>query len=1225
MKPRSQRSLPSRVSQLNKRRLDLLLASSLLAVTSSAAMAQDGRLRVWGRNTEQQCTVPASLGRVTAYAGGIYHSVALKADGTVACWGTVAEGQTTVPAGLSGVVAIAAGHYHTAAVRGNGSVVCWGRNVEGQSTPPALADAIAVSAGWKHTIALRSNGTVVGWGSNLVGAAVPPAGLTGVSRIAAGGQHNVVAKTDGTVVCWGAGTTNTGANPNFGQSIVPAGLAGVVSVAGGLNHSVALKSDGTVRCWGQTSLGQCAVPATLTGVVAVAAGNAHTVALKSDGSIVGWGSTSSGQLTPPADIGFVAGFGSGGQFVGGFAAPAPTVVVVSTSNATCNSSNGAIDLTCTNTNSISWTGPNGFTSTAEDLSGVSAGNYRATAVGHGGTLSVDVVVPATADVLAPVISSYASTASEAAGALCESQMPDLRTSIVATDDCTASGALVLEQVPAPGTSLALGVHPVTLTVRDASGNATVRSATFTVLGTSVAYFADADADGYGAGAAINRCQAPAGHSTIAGDCNDANPAVRPGVAELCNGVDDNCAGGIDEGLPTFTYFADSDADAFGNAGSSIVTCQTSAPAGFVVDATDCNDASASVRPGAPETCADLAVDNDCDSSTAESEAIDRLTFFADADGDGAGDPAATTLACSAPAGFVANSNDQCPTEAALTEPRTYYRDADNDGFGSAASPSTVCAPSAPAGFVTTSNDCDDAQLLYADADGDGHGAGAPAACGVTSNDDLCPNTTIRIVPATWYADTDGDGFGAASTATSACDQPSAAHILAAGDCDDSSAAARPGAAELCADFGIDNNCDGAVADVDANAPDKTDFYADADADGHSIAVTARFCPGTTNAGFIATLSSPIDCNDGNAAIHPAATEICDPANTDENCSGAADDLDAGVSDASRSDFFADADADGHSVAAATRFCDIRAGYLAAQSSPADCNDTNPAIHPGGMELCNGIDDDCNEVVDNDLTYRTYYRDGDGDGFGVAVETESTCTGSPSAGFAVLAGDCNDANPAVRPNATEICDAANTDENCNGSADDLDPGVSDATRTGYFADADADGFTVNAATRFCDLPASGYDIAPEGDCNDASAAINPGAQEICDAANTDEDCDGSADNADASAAEATKSNFYADADADGYSVSIPTRFCDLPASGFEAAAEGDCDDARAAINPGAQEICDAANTDEDCDGAADNADASAASAGKSDFFIDFDGDGFGAGTAVRFCDLPAGHS
>jgi alpha-tubulin suppressor-like RCC1 family protein len=131
MKPCSQRSLTSRGTLPTKRRMNLLLASSLLAATSSAALAQDGRLRVWGRNTEQQCNVPSSLGRVTAYAGGIYHSVALKADGTVACWGVVAEGQATVPPGLSGVVGIAAGHYHTAAVRGNGSVVCWGRGAVG--------------------------------------------------------------------------------------------------------------------------------------------------------------------------------------------------------------------------------------------------------------------------------------------------------------------------------------------------------------------------------------------------------------------------------------------------------------------------------------------------------------------------------------------------------------------------------------------------------------------------------------------------------------------------------------------------------------------------------------------------------------------------------------------------------------------------------------------------------------------------------------------------------------------------------------------------------------------------------------------------------------------------------------------------------------------------------------------------------------------------------------
>ena len=1241
MKRQPKRSLPSRTPLLAKRRMNLLLAASLFAATTSAALAQDGRLRVWGRNIETQCNVPASLGRVQAFAGGVYHSVALKADGTVACWGNVLEGQTSVPAGLSSVVGIAAGHHHTVAVKADGTVLCWGRNVEGQLNVPAgLNTAIAASAGWKHTIALRANGTVACWGSDLVGACSPPPEAVGIVRIASGAQHNVASRSDGTVVCWGAGETSTGTNPNFGQSIVPTDLAGVVSVAGGLNHSVALKSDGTVRCWGQSALGQCTVPGGLSGVVAVAAGNAHTVALKSNGTIVGWGSSSSGQLTPPADIGFVAGFGSGGQFVGGFAPPAPVVVVVSTSDATCNSANGAIDVTCTDTNSVAWSGPNGFTSTSEDLSGVTAGTYTLVATGNGGTRQLEVVVPAVADVTAPIVTTYTAAAAADAGDLCTAAMADFRSAVVASDDCTDAATLVIEQVPAAGSTMPLGTHAVALTVRDASGNITNLAASFTVNGTSTTYYADTDADGYGVGAtAADRCIQPAGHVTVAGDCNDGNPSVNPGAAESCNGIDDNCNGSQDEGLQTFTYFVDSDADGFGSLASPLVTCQTAAPAGFVTDSTDCDDAAAGVFPGAIERCADLATDNNCNGSTDEAEAIDRGTFYRDADGDGAGDAAEPQLACEQPTGFVANATDLCPQEGALTAPRTFYRDSDADGFGVAQAPQSFCSVGAPAGYSADSTDCDDTRLLYADADGDEHGAGAPANCGVPSNDDLCPDTAVRTAPATWFADSDADGYGNPGSTISACDQP-AGHILDAGDCDDSSAAARPGSLEVCADRTIDNDCDGDATEVDANAADKVDFFVDADSDGHSIATTARFCSGTTNAGYIAALSNPIDCNDAVAAVNPGATEVCDLANTDDDCSGAEDDADPGVSDATRSDFYADADGDGHSVEAATRFCDRPSGFLAAQSSPADCDDAAASTHWGAMELCNSVDDDCNGVVDNDLTYRTYYRDADGDGYGVGSDTESTCTGSPSAGFTVASGDCDDASDARYPTAVENCANLGVDNDCD-DANSADEAIDSVA---YFVDADQDGFGAGASTMACapiagsvtdgsdcddaavmyaDADSDGFGagamiacggVATNTDCNDSTALVRPGAVETCANLGTDNDCD--TINSEDEATDRTV--FFHDADGDGFTGSVTALFCNPPA-GYEAAAEDDCDDGNPARHPTAVENCANLGVDNDCDelNSADEAIDSVA------YFVDHDHDGFGAGAATMSCSAIAG--
>ncbi|MDO9280456.1 MAG: MopE-related protein, partial [Pseudomonadota bacterium] len=82
------------------------------------------------------------------------------------------------------------------------------------------------------------------------------------------------------------------------------------------------------------------------------------------------------------------------------------------------------------------------------------------------------------------------------------------------------------------------------------------------------------------------------------DCDDADAGVFPGATELCNGVDDDCDNETDEDPPT--WYADADADGYGDPGVAQAACD--APAGTVADATDCDDASASVYPGATDAC-----------------------------------------------------------------------------------------------------------------------------------------------------------------------------------------------------------------------------------------------------------------------------------------------------------------------------------------------------------------------------------------------------------------------------------------------------------------------------------------------------------------------------------------------------------------------------------------------------------------------------------------------
>ncbi|WP_157974430.1 PKD domain-containing protein, partial [Lewinella sp. IMCC34183] len=106
------------------------------------------------------------------------------------------------------------------------------------------------------------------------------------------------------------------------------------------------------------------------------------------------------------------------------------------------------------------------------------------------------------------------------------------------------------------------------------------------------------------------------------------------------------------------------------------------------------------------------------------------TYYADFDGDGYGDPAATILACTPPEGYVDNALDNCPTRKSFD-----LTDTDGDGLGDACDP---------------------------DDDNDG----------VLDGQDCYPLDSTRSVGPTFYADRDGDGFGDPNEFVSACIQPS---------------------------------------------------------------------------------------------------------------------------------------------------------------------------------------------------------------------------------------------------------------------------------------------------------------------------------------------------------------------------------------------------------------------------------------------------------------------
>ena len=271
-------------------------------------------------------------------------------------------------------------------------------------------------------------------------------------------------------------------------------------------------------------------------------------------------------------------------------------------------------------------------------------------------------------------------------------------------------------------------------------------------------------------------------------------------------------------------------------------------------------------------------------------------------------------------------------------------------------------------------------------------------------------------------DADGDGFGR--------------NCEAGPDCDDGDRDVNPDAAEVC-DNGIDDDCDDETDEGCATG------CVDADGDGYDA--QSPDC------------ASGDDCDDADADVNPGADEVCD--------NGIDDDCDGETDEGCGTDCV-DEDGDGYDAES--------------QDCPTgdDCDDGNAAINPGAEEVCNQVDDDCDDEVDEGGVC-PQCTDGDGDGYGPG------CAAGP---------DCDDEDPDINPDAIEACDGVDND--CDDEVDE--DGV-----CGDCVDADGDGH--NADSQSC----IGGD-----DCDDSDPAVNPEATENP-RNNIDDDCDDEVDEAIAS--------------------------------------------------------------------------------------------------------------
>lgn len=137
------------------------------------------------------------------------------------------------------------------------------------------------------------------------------------------------------------------------------------------------------------------------------------------------------------------------------------------------------------------------------------------------------------------------------------------------------------------------------------------------------------------------------------DCNDNDASVHPNAPELCNLVDDDCNGFVDDDpIDASSWYLDADED--GHAGSEISIQACDAPYGYYESSEDCDDTNAEVHPGAPETCNER--DDDCN-GVEDDDPISAPTWWMDEDGDGYGGPKHSMVTCSPYPSYVDNSSD----------------------------------------------------------------------------------------------------------------------------------------------------------------------------------------------------------------------------------------------------------------------------------------------------------------------------------------------------------------------------------------------------------------------------------------------------------------------------------------------------------------------------------------------------------------------------------------
>jgi streptogramin lyase len=271
------------------------------------------------------------------------------------------------------------------------------------------------------------------------------------------------------------------------------------------------------------------------------------------------------------------------------------------------------------------------------------------------------------------------------------------------------------------------------------------------------------------------------------------------------------------------------------------------------------------------------------------------------------------------------------------------------------------------------------------------------------------------------------------------------------DCAPFIAAINSFAKEVC--DGIDNNCNKQV----------DEGYPDFDKDGLANCIDND----DDNDGA----ADKVDCEPLDAETYPGAVELCD--GFDNNCNSKVDE--------GYPNFDGDGEVD------CIDFDDDNDG----DPDVVDCNPFNSKIFHDAEEVCDGQDNDCNNVVDQPgaVGCAFFYKDKDDDGWG--MNNKSLCICGPDGEYtASQPGDCDDSTWAINPDGTEVCN--NQDDDCDGVKDNS----GSLGCKNYYHDIDGDGYGSGAATCIC-WPNDVATTLNGGDCDENNPSVNPGAPELCD--------------------------------------------------------------------------------------------------------------------------------